>query len=175
MQSSSERQQAEALVIRACVDADLSALCDIYNHYIANTVISFEVDALTPAEMGTRVAAYTQQYPWLVCEVDGVLAGYAYACRWQERSAYRHSVMSSIYLRHTETGKGLGKALYGALLCEVAKLDCHAIVAGIALPNAASVGLHEHFGFVKTAHFPEVGRKFGQWVDVGYWQLTFTD
>ena len=86
------------------------------------------------------------------------------------RPAYRHSVESSVYLDHACAGHGLGKLLYGALLDALRARDLHLVIGGIALPNAASTGLHEALGFCKVAHFSEVGKKFGRWVDVGYWE-----
>lgn len=158
--------------IRPCEAADLIGICEIYNHYIANTVITFEETPLKVSEMTQRVNACTQRYPWLVCEQDGQIVGYAYASTWRERAAYKHTAESTVYVRAGCSGKGHGKALYAALLQALMQLDCHVVLGCIALPNAESVGLHEHFGFEKVAHFPEVGRKFDQWLDVGYWQKT---
>jgi phosphinothricin acetyltransferase len=102
---------------------------------------------------------------------EGRVLGYAYASKWRARPGYRHAVESSVYVDHGQRGRGLGLALYRALL---ARLEgrFHAIIGGIALPNAASIALHERLGFRQVACFPEVGHKFGAWVDVGYWQLT---
>jgi phosphinothricin acetyltransferase len=156
--------------IRPCTRNDLPSICAIYNYYIKNTAISFEEAAISVDELERRWSSYTQHYPWLVCVVNGAVVGYTYASKWRDRSAYRHSVEIAVYVKYSETGKGYGKALYQALFKELAKLNCHAILAGIALPNEASVKLHEYFGFSKVAHFHEVGRKFGKWIDVGYWQ-----
>jgi L-amino acid N-acyltransferase YncA len=158
--------------LRPCNANDLPEICDIYNHYIANTTITFEEEAISVEELGSRVSSYTRSHPWLVCVVDKAVVGYAYARKWHERSAYRHSVEATVYIKHTETGKGYGRALYQKLFHDLEKLDCHVILGGIALPNEPSVRLHEYFGFTKVAHFHEVGWKFGQWVDVGYWQKT---
>lgn len=148
----------------------MAAICDIYNHYIAHTVITFEEVPITVSEMTRRIDAYIQRYPWLVCEQDGVVVGYAYASTWKERAAYKHTAESTVYVRDGFSGKGIGKALYAALLSQLARHDCHVVLGCIALPNAPSVALHEHFGFEKVAHFKEVGRKFNQWLDVGYWR-----
>ena len=109
--------------------------------------------------------------PWLVLEVDGSIAGYAYATRWRVRPAYRSSVESSIYLDPAFAGRGLGRLLYGALLDELRRRELHLVIGGIALPNENSIALHEKLGFRKVAHFSEVGMKFGRWTDVGYWEL----
>ncbi len=159
--------------IRACAPQDISAICDIYNHYVQNTPVTFEETPLSDTDMATRVERYTKLYPWLVCEIDEAITGYAYASKWKERSAYKTTAEITVYLQHDMTAKGLGSALYSALIAELEKSDCHVALGCIALPNQASVSLHEYFGFEKVAHFPQVGRKFGKWIDVGYWQKTF--
>jgi len=158
------------MIIRAYETKDAANICEIYNHYIANTVITFEENPLSSIDMAARIEAYTKLYPWLVCEVNGVVVGYAYATKWKERTAYKNSVEVTVYLDHTQSGKGYGKALYSNLLESLQNMNCHVVLGGIALPNEASVGLHEYFGFKKVAHFEEVGFKLGRWVDVGYWQ-----
>jgi L-amino acid N-acyltransferase YncA len=160
------------MLIRPCTLEDAAALCHLYNHYIRNTVITFEEAPIDAAEMEHRIESYTQHYPWYICEVDTRVVGYAYASKWKERAAYKHSVEVSVYVAQDAARQGYGKALYSQLIAALSGAGCHALIGGIALPNAASVGLHEHFGFQKVAHFPEVGFKFGRWVDVGYWQKT---
>jgi L-amino acid N-acyltransferase YncA len=151
---------------------DAASICAIYNHYVATTTVSFEEDLVLEAEMAGRIADVVGAgLPWLALDVDGELVGYAYATKWRARSAYRHSVESTIYLDPAFTGRGHGRLLYAALLDELRRRALHLVVAGIAQPNAGSVGLHEALGFTKAAHFTEVGMKFGRWVDVGYWQL----
>lgn len=158
--------------IRPCTEQDLEAVCRIYNAYVETTVITFEETPVSVPEMSTRLAAYTAHFPWLVCVVEGEVLGYAYASRWKERSAYRQTAEVTIYLHPDSGGRGYGKALYTALLPRLQQLGYHVALACIALPNEASVGLHESFGFKKVAHFAEVGRKFERWLDVGYWQVT---
>lgn len=158
------------MLIRPCEVGDVAAICDIYNHYIRHTVITFEEVPIQVMEMTQRIDVVTRRYPWLVGEEDGVIVGYAYASKWKERAAYRHTAESTVYVRAGFSGKGHGKALYAALLEALPRHDCHVVLGCIALPNAESVGLHEHFGFEKVAHFTEVGRKFDQWLDVGYWR-----
>jgi phosphinothricin acetyltransferase len=121
--------------------------------------------------MGHRVSEVQSfDLPWLVLEEEGAVIGYACAVRWKSRAAYQHSVESTIYLAPELTGAGRGVALYSTLMEQLAKLGVHCVLAGIAQPNEASVGLHEKLGFSKVAHLAEVGRKFDRWVDVGYWQ-----
>jgi phosphinothricin acetyltransferase len=157
--------------VRACESEDIAAICAIYNHFIKNTTITFEEEALAVVDMRARIEAYQKIYPWLVGCHQGSVVGYAYATRWKERTAYRNTAESTIYVKPDAAGNGYGKALYSALLESLFKTGCHVVLGCIALPNDASVGLHESFGFRKVAHFSEVGRKFGQWLDVGYWQL----
>ncbi len=158
-------------MIRFATVADAAAICGIYNHYIETTRITFEEAPLAPEEVAARVASVTQDYPWFVCEEEGRVIGYAYATRWKERSAYRYSVEAAIYLDRERVGKGAGTALLTRLLDELRNRKIHSVISGIALPNAASVALCEKLGFVKIGQFREVGYKFGQWVDVGYWEL----
>jgi phosphinothricin acetyltransferase len=109
--------------------------------------------------------------PWLILEAEGRIRGYAYATRWRVRPAYRHSVESSVYLEQGAVGQGWGKQLYLALIELLREQELHLVIGGIALPNERSIALHEKLGFAKVAHFSEVGFKFGQWRDVGYWEL----
>lgn len=161
--------------IRPATAADAAAICAIYNHYVAHTTISFETEPVAVASMAGRIADVQAQFPWLVYEDDGVLLGYAYASKWKPRAAYGQSVESSVYLHQDAGGRGIGKALYARLLAELKVLDVHLVIGGIAQPNAASVALHERMGFVKCGEFTQVGRKFGRWLDVGYWQLNLAE
>lgn len=160
--------------IRPCQDEDIADVCAIYNHYIEHTTITFEEVPLSPADMATRVKAYQQHYPWLVCLDYGQIVGYAYASKWKERAAYRHTAEATVYLKDGLSGQGYGTALYRALIEQIradASQPCHVVLGCIAIPNEASVALHESLGFQKVAHFAQVGRKQGKWLDVGYWQL----
>ncbi|MCF7688871.1 MAG: GNAT family N-acetyltransferase, partial [Cephaloticoccus sp.] len=125
------------------------------------------VDAVA---MAARMAGITSKLPWLVCEVDGIMTGFAYASPWKGRCAYRFTVESTVYLAPDAFGRGLGTKLYSALIEAVQSLGQHSVIGGIALPNAASVALHEKLGFHKVAHFEQVGWKFNRWIDVGYWE-----
>ena len=156
--------------IRAVLLEDAPSICAIYNHYIEHTTITFEETALEPEELARRIEEVTETYPWFVYEEDGVVLGYAYAHAYHTRSAFRHTVENAVYLHHEATGKGIGRALYGALLETLDAQGYHVVIGAIALPNDASVRLHEAHGFVKAGHLHEVGYKLGQWVDVGYWE-----
>jgi L-amino acid N-acyltransferase YncA len=157
--------------IRKAGKEDSAAICRIYNHYILNTVVTFEEREVTVDAMASRIDEITASLPWLLCVRDNEILGYAYASRWRPRAAYRHSVESSVYIADSASGQGLGTSLYQALLAELAGRSVHVVIGGIVLPNRRSVVLHEKLGFEKVAHFKEVGFKFGQWLDVGYWQL----
>jgi phosphinothricin acetyltransferase len=157
--------------LRDATPTDAAAIAAIYNHYVATTPISMETDPVTNEEMARRIAdVQGATLPWLVLLDQGRVLGYAYASKWRTRPGYRHAVESSVYVEAGQRGRGLGLALYRALL---ARLEgrFHAVIGGIALPNAASIALHEKLGFRQVACFPEVGHKFGAWVDVAYWQL----
>ena len=156
--------------VRPCTTNDTAAICAIYNHYIEHTVITFEETPLTVAQMQERITAYTQLYPWLVCEDEGEIVGYAYASKWKERSAYKHTAEVTVYLKHDATQKGYGSALYEELIAQLKAKGCHVLLGCLAIPNEPSAKLHERFGFKQIAHFTEVGRKFERWLDVGYWQ-----
>ena len=165
-------------MIRPAKEADCSGLATIYNHYIANTVVTFEEDAVDAQAFQLRLAETAEAgLPWLVADVGGKIAGYAYASKWKGRCAYRFSVEVTVYLSPDFTGQGLGSDLYTALFAALGERSFHAVMGGISLPNAASIALHEKFGMKKVAHFEEVGYKFGRWIDVGYWQgkLSNTD
>ena len=159
-------------MIRAASREDATAIAEIYNHYINNTVVTFEETPVAGEEIANRIAeTQSANLPWLVAEdTSGQVLGYAYASKWKGRCAYRYSVEITVYLAEEATGKGLGSRLYKALFSELKQLSYHTVIGGISLPNPASVALHEKCGLEKVAHFKEVGFKFDRWVDVGYWQ-----
>lgn len=163
------------LLIREATPDDAAAICAIYNPYIEYTTISFEEKPVAVSEMAERIAnTQAQGLPWLVAEAGGDMLGYAYATRWRVRPAYRHAVESSIYMRQATVGQGVGKLLYRELIRRLAVLGLHTVIGGVAQPNPASDGLHRALGFKQVAQFEQVGRKFGRWLDVAYWQLPLT-
>lgn len=158
--------------IRPVTFADAEQVAAIYNFYVATSHATFEHDPVSPVEMERRIRQTTSAgYPFLVCEGDDEIVGYAYSQPFKSRAAYRHSVEVSVYIKDGSGRRGIGKMLYDNLFPEIFKGDYHAVIAGISLPNDASVRLHEKYGFEKVAHFREVGFKFGRWIDVGYWEL----
>jgi len=171
---STETTAAEARAVRGlrdCTVSDAASICAIYNHYVERTIVTFEEAAVSVDEMVRRMADVTRSLPWLVWEQEDRVLGYAYATPWKTRSAYRYSVETTVYLNPAVTGNGIGTVLYRSLIDRLKTLGIHCAVGGIALPNPASVALHEKLGFVKIGQFREIGLKFGQWIDVGYWEL----
>jgi phosphinothricin acetyltransferase len=158
-------------MIRQATRQDADQIAAIYNYYVERTVITFEEELVTAAEMAERIARVSAAHPWMVLEEGQKLCGYAYATRWRERAAYRHSVESTVYLAPECKGRGLGTILYTALIGRLRSAGVHCVLGGIALPNAASVALHEKLGFRQVADLKEVGQKLDRWVDVGYWEL----
>jgi L-amino acid N-acyltransferase YncA len=158
-------------MIRPVLLSDTQSICDIYNEYVKNSTITFEEIPVPMEEMKGRIEVATQNYPWIVYEIDDKVVGYTYGRRWRDRAAYRNSVETGIYLDSKFVGRGIGTALKKELLRILKERSFHAVISGIALPNTASVALNEKFGFTKVAHFKEVGFKFNRWIDVGYWEL----
>lgn len=158
-------------MIRPATTADAEAIAGIYNHYITDTVVTFEEEPVSAAEMARRLQdVKAASFPWLVAEEQGNVVGYAYAAPWKTRSAYRFSCEITVYLHKDHLGRGIGSSLYRDLFALVREREIHTIVGVIALPNEASVALHEKFGLEKVAHLKEVGFKSSRWIDVGYWQ-----
>ena len=170
---------------------DASAIAAIYNGYVLDTVATFEVVPIDAQEMGRRIAKIVDLgLPWVVAEDDVLAAdgdtetavlGYAYAGPFRDRAAYDHTLETTIYVHFGARGRGVGTALYASLFAALEDLTpersprapVHALLSVLALPNEASVALHERFGMAKVAHLPAVGRKFDRWIDVGYWQITY--
>jgi phosphinothricin acetyltransferase len=159
------------VLIRAAIPADGEAIAAIYNPFIRDSIITFEEEQVTGAEMSRRIdEVHAAELPWLAAQSGDRVIGYAYATRWRARSAYRLSVEITVYLAPEAAGRGLGTRLYEDLFARLRARGIHLVIAGISLPNPASVALHEKLGLEKVAHFREVGLKFGRWIDVGYWQ-----
>ena len=160
-------------MIRPATTHDSVAIAEICNSYIRDTTITFEEQEVSNTEISKRIQEVNDSgLPWLVAIEAEKIIGYAYATKWKGRCAYRYSVETSIYLDLSQKSKGWGTRLYTELINALEPLNLHVVIGGIALPNPQSVALHEKFGFKKVAHFQEVGFKFGQWIDVGYWQKT---
>ncbi len=163
------------IAIRPIKESDAAEIVAIYNNYVLETCVTFETEIVDVAQMVQRIReTFAAHLPWLVAEDSGKVIGYAHASQWKSRWGYRYSVESTIYLDAAHIGKGVGLRLYAALIDAVRSCSMHAIIGGIALPNDASINLHERLGFRKVAHFEQVGYKRDRWVDVGYWQLLLT-
>jgi L-amino acid N-acyltransferase YncA len=159
-------------MLRAVTSTDAAMIAEIYNHYVMNTIITFEEEEISAREMAQRITEVQESgLPWFVWAENGRILGYSYASKWKSRCSYRFSVEATVYLAKDATGRGLGTKLYQALIDALRPNRIHAVIGGVALPNEGSIALHEKLGFQKIAHFKEVGWKFDQWIDVGYWEL----
>ena len=159
-------------LIRIATLADAASIQAIYAPVVENTIISFETEPPTVAEMEGRIKKTLEFFPYLVCEHNNKVIGYVYATKHRERAAYQWAVDVTAYIQEDSRGKGIGKALYTALNAMLAGQGFYHAYAGIALPNAASVGLHESVGFKPLGVYRQVGYKVGAWHDVGWWELT---
>jgi L-amino acid N-acyltransferase YncA len=159
-----------AFCVRLAKDSDADAIAEIYRPIVEATAISFETNAPDRDEIARRISDTLRSYPWLVCDVGGRIAGYAYATRHRPRGAYRWSVDTSVYVEDAYRRRGVGRGLYVSLFAILAAQGYVNAYAGIALPNPASVALHESLGFEKVGVYRRVGYKLGQWHDVGWWQ-----
>lgn len=162
-------------MVRPATFDDLPAIVRIENEAILNGYAHFGTTpvALEDAQRAFQFAR--DRYPWVVAEVDGAIVGFARCGPWKTREGYRWTAEAGVYIDPEWQGKGIGKALYEHLFPAMEAIGLRTILAGIALPNPASVRLHESMGMVQTATFPRNGFKHGQWWDVGYWALTFGD
>jgi L-amino acid N-acyltransferase YncA len=158
-----------ALIRRATTD-DSAAIAAIYGPYCESTVISFEDTSPSADEMARRITAIGGTRPWIVLEHAGEVIGYAYASPHHERAAYRWSVSTAIYIGHNRHRRGSGRALYTTLFALLRALGYRQATAGITLPNPASVGLHEAFGFAPVGVYRRIGYKMNAWHDVGWYQ-----
>jgi phosphinothricin acetyltransferase len=163
------------MLIRDFGPGDVAGACALTNHYIAHTAVHFGLTPQADAEFEAMWRSGCERYPWLAAEVDGRFAGYAKAGLWRSREAYALTAEVSVYVEPAFHGRGVGRALYGALIERLRAGGFHTAVGGVTLPNQASVRLHEAMGFRHVGTFREVGRKFDQWHDVGWWQLMLND
>jgi L-amino acid N-acyltransferase YncA len=162
----------ESLHVRQASPRDAERFCEIYNWYVLNTIITFELEPISSIEMSERIVQKLEKYDWLVGEHEQDIVGYAYAGSFRARAAYDHSTELSVYLDHTKTGQGFGSVLYQAMIDRCRALGFKELIGGVALPNETSVKLHERLGFQKIGVFPRVGFKFEHYIDVGFWQLS---
>ena len=154
-----------------CAD-DAVAIASIYNHYVLNTTISFETDALSAELMCARIEAFSAECPYFVWEERGEVLGYAYAHRWKERAAYALTWEVTIYLHPSACGRGIGNLLMEHLISACRATGCRVLIACITQENEKSCAFHRRHGFRKVSHFTQVGCKFGRLLDVVDYQLT---
>jgi phosphinothricin acetyltransferase len=161
--------------IRLATEADCAAILDIYAPFIRNTVVTFEYDVPSLTDFRVRLANIIKQYPWLVCEIDGKIVGYAYASRYSERRAYDWSTDASVYVHPDFQRHKIASALYDALF-EILKIQgYYNVYAVITAANNTSQLFHEAFGFIPVGIFHHVGFKAGRWLDVKWMELTLNE
>jgi phosphinothricin acetyltransferase len=162
-------------MIRIAKTDDSESVLRIYAPYIENTSYTFETEVPTIDSFKERIFSYSQSWPWLVCEVNGVIAGYAYGAKHRERVAYQWSVESSVYIHDDYQRMGVARALYTALIDILRLQGYRNLYAVINLPNDKSVSFHENIGFEYFATYKNVGYKLGKWKNVGWWQLQLNE
>jgi phosphinothricin acetyltransferase len=160
------------VLIRPAIEGDLGSLNDLYNHYVRETPITFDIEPITMDQRRTWFGHYdvVGRHRLLVAVEDDRVLGYATSGPWHTRRAYETSVETSIYLDPDATGRGIGTALYARLFEELDGEDVHRAYGGMTIPNPASIALHERFGFERVAYFTEQGRKFGRYWDVAMYE-----
>lgn len=161
--------------VRLATAADAEAITSIYTPIVEDTHISFEITPPTSEEIARRVRDTTKRLPWLVCEYDGQIVGYAYASPHKDRSAYQWSVNVSVYVAEHWRRHGVARGLYESLFALLRVQGLYTAYAVIALPNPPSVGFHESLGFTRIGVYQRVGYKHGEWHDVGHWQLSLQE
>lgn len=161
--------------LRLAKAADSEGILAIYAPYIEKTSFTFETDIPSAEAFADRINSYLESWPWLVCEVDGTIAGYAYAARYRERVAYQWSVESSVYIHDDYQRKGIAKILYSALFEILKRQGFRNVYAVINLPNEKSVAFHESLSFRFFALYEQVGYKLGKWKNVGWWRLIINE
>lgn len=159
-------------MIRNVKVEDAKEIVDIYNHYILNTNVTFEVEALASGEMAKRIEKKIKDNPWIVYEEDNKILGYAYVGEFRERIAYKFTKEVTIYLDKSVVRRGIGTKLMEALIerCKI-EYDIHTLISVVTVPNPSSISIHKKFGFERVGYFKEVGFKDNKWLDVEYLQL----
>ncbi len=161
--------------IRLATPDDAPGILAIYAPYIVNTSVTFETEVPTAGAFAERISHYLENWPWLVCEINGQLAAYAYASRYRERMAYQWSVECSVYVHEGFQRRAVARALYSALFPILQRQGFRNLYAVINLPNEKSVALHERMGFRHFATYEKVGYKLGRWKNVGWWRLILNE
>ncbi|MBO0980167.1 N-acetyltransferase [Microbacterium sp. SD291] len=169
-------QEESPVQIRDAESADLETITAIHNDAVLNTTAIWNEDAVDVADRAAWLAERTGRgFPVIVAVDDTGVLGYATFAQWRPHSGYRHTVEHSVYVRGDQRGRGVGKALMAELIGRAHALGIHAMIAGVESGNAGSVALHEKLGFAVVGRMPEVGAKFGRWLDLTFLQLTLDD
>jgi len=161
--------------IRLATENDAAGILEIYAPYIESTSFTFEMEVPSLEVFGERIKTYLINWPWLVCEIDGKIAGYAYATRYRERVAYQWCTESSVYIHNDHLRSGIARVLYMALFKILKRQGFRNVYAVINLPNDKSVQFHESCGFKYFATYEKVGYKLGKWKNVGWWELSINE
>jgi L-amino acid N-acyltransferase YncA len=156
--------------LRLAEPHDAAAILSIYAPYCTASNVSFEIVAPSREQMADRIAQVSTNYPWLIAESAGQVTGYVYATRFRERAAYRWTTEVAVYVAPSSQRRGIGRSLYQALFSILGAQNYRKVIAGITVPNQASISLHESVGFRHVGTFPGVGHKGGEWLSVGWWQ-----
>jgi L-amino acid N-acyltransferase len=159
--------------VRRASEEDVPSMVEIENHEILEGTAHFGTEPISLADGRSRFDNESEHYPLWVALEEGRVIGFARSGPWKTREAYRFTTEIGVYVRHSHQGRGVAKAIYGEFLPSLKDAGFKTVVAGIALPNPASIKLHERFGLTRVGTLPKVGYKFDQWLDVGYWALTF--
>lgn len=163
------------MLTRLAIEKDAGGILAIYTPYITGTSFTFETEVPSVQAFAERISSYLNNWPWLVCEVDGKIAGYAYGSRYRERTGYQWCVECSVYVHDGFQRMGIAKSLYSTLFELLKRQGYRNVYAVINLPNDRSVQLHESLGFKWFATYENVGYKLGKWKNVGWWQLVIND
>jgi L-amino acid N-acyltransferase YncA len=163
------------MTIRLAEEKDAARILAIYSPYIETTSFTFETETPTVPEFAERIRTYLLNWPWLVCEIEGMITGYAYATKYRERAAYQWCTESSVYIHDDFQRAGIARALYTALFEILKRQGFRNIYAVINLPNEKSVAFHESCGFEYFATYEKVGYKLGKWKNVGWWKLSVNE
>ena len=158
-------------MIRPLQSKDTRALLDIYNYYVLNTTVTFDIELLSIETFESKINHIKADYPFIVFEENEVILGYAYGSRFRPKPAYDYVVEATVYIKHTAQGKQIGSKLYQELIAQLRQTNRHTVLGVLTVPNEASVKLHEKFGFEQVAYLKEVGLKFGEWQNAAIWQL----
>ena len=153
---------------------DAQELLDIYNYYVINTTANFDIEPISLKTFLEKLNHTKADYPFIVYVENNEILGYAYGSRFRPRPAYNYVAESTVYVKHTAHGKQIGTKLYAELILLLKKTNLHTVLGVLTIPNEASIKLHEKFGFEQVANLKEVGLKFGEWQNVGIWQLKLT-